>query len=171
MSLYIGKNRTIGQTDNEAIIFSPEYDTLISSRYATDSKDYCNIAHVLGEAGNGGRVEMDVYFTEEEPSGLDRREMYVDARDLQSENISSDAYGASLFSRGAAKLQEKMVSAVFDGEAETHIGPQYGRDYFLGDYVSTINEFGVGAAAQITEYIRGYDSKGYSAYPTFVMVE
>lgn len=185
--LFCGTDRTAGQTDRDAIIFSPEYDTLINSRYASDYSNYKNVALVLGEDRGDvrrravvypGKAETTDFYEEDEntPSGLDRRELYVDARDLQSERedgttISDEDYMASLETRGYDKLEEHLVTGVFDGEVETGIGPIFGQDYTLGDYVTIQNEFGIGATAQITEYIRSYDSSsGYRAYPTFVMI-
>lgn len=188
-SLYYGKDRTVNQTDTDAIIFSPEYDTLINSRYESDYAKYRNIALVLGEDQGNSRRRAIIYdgknantdFDAEDgaaPSGLSRRELYVDARDLQSERseedgggtMSDEEYLASLESRGYTKLDEAKMTAVFDGEVEHSVGPQYGTNYFLGDYVTIQNEFGMSTEAQITEYIRSYDGdKGYSAYPTFVM--
>lgn len=173
--LYRGVDRSAEQTERDAIIFSPEYDTLINSRYLSDTTEYKNTAMILGEEEEGQpRSKTSVWTWETEPTGLDRRELFVDANDLRSQQddgtvMEPSEYVASLQHRGFEKLDEKSISTVFDGQVETSIGPQYGVDYFLGDRVSTINEFGIGAVAQITEYIRGYDEGGYKEYPTFVM--
>lgn len=173
--LYYGTDRTVGQAVRDAIVFSPEYDTLISSRYLQNYTQYRNVALVEGEElENQPRKRESVYISSAEPSGLDRRELYVDAGDVRSEDdgqqISDSDYRKLLQYKGVLSLQENSVASVFDGEVETNIGPQYNRDYFLGDFVSTKNEFGLGTVAQITEYIRSYDAGGYSAYPSFVMI-
>lgn len=173
--LYYGLDRTINQTTRDAIVFSPEYDTLISSRYLQNFASYRNVALIEGEEReNLPRKRESVYISAAEPTGLDRRELYVDAGDLRSEDngqeISDSDYRKLLQYKGILSLQENSVASVFDGEVETNIGPQYGQDYFLGDFVSTENEFGLGTVAQITEYIRSYDAGGYSAYPSFVMI-
>ena len=174
-SLYYGVNRTAEQTLRDAVIFSPEYDTLISSRYVANFKDYKNVTLVLGEESGANRKRRIVYSGSSEPTGLDRRELYTDARDLQSETDNnttmSDAdYYKLLEQRGISKLNENSVTTAFDGEVETSIGPVYNQDYYLGDFVSAINEYGLGTTAQITEYVRSFDENGYSAYPTFVMI-
>ena len=168
--IYYGADRSAEQSVRDAIIFSPEFDTLINSRYAHSMSDFRNVAIVAGEERNNIPVYETAYFEDTEPSGLDRREMYVPAGDLKSEDFGHD-YDKALQYRGLTELQEKYITTVFDGEVETSIGPQYGRDYFLGDFVSSANEYGLGSVAQITEYIRSYDEKGYSAYPTFVMMK
>lgn len=174
-SLYYGTDRSSNQSERDPVVFSPEYDTLISSRYVANFTDYKNVTLVLGEDAGANRKRAIVYSGSSEPRGLDRRELYTDARDLQSERengttMTDAEYTQVLQNRGYSKLNEHSISAAFDGEVETSIGPQFNRDYFLGDFVSAINEYGLGSIAQITEYVRSYDENGYSAYPTFVMV-
>jgi hypothetical protein len=177
IELYLGTDRTISQFNYEPVIFSPEYDTLISSEYYQDYQKYKNVALVMGEDSGANRKRETVYYEDSEPSGLERREMYVDAKDIQSEtdsgtSMSDTEYRQRLIYRGLSKLldKENAVSTAFDGEIETKIGPEFGVDYFLGDYVSTLNEYGFGSTAQITEFIRSYDTNGYSEYPTFTMI-
>lgn len=177
IELYTGNDRTISQFNFEPVIFSPEYDTLVSSEYYQDYQNYKNVALVMGEDSGVDRKRETVYYENAEPSGLERRELYVDAHDLQSEmddgqTMSDSDYRARLIYRGLSKLldKENAVSTSFDGEIETKIGPEYGTDFFLGDKVSTLNEYGFGSTAQITEYIRSFDTNGYSEYPTFTML-
>lgn len=174
-SLYYGTNRSTGQNTRDSIVFSPEFDTLISSRYAVNFAKERNVALVLGEDSGPNRKRAMVYSTDQEPSGLSRKELYVDARDIQSERengttMTDPEYYNCLASKGYSELNEYATTSAFDGEVETHIGPAYNRDYFLGDFVTVVNEFGLGAYAQITEYIRSYDDSGYSAYPSFAMI-
>lgn len=175
-SLFIPTNRTFsGDPTINPIIFSPEYDNLINSRYGYDDSKYKNITLVLGEDDGNSRKRKVVWLDSNEPSGLDRRELYTDARDLQSEkedgsSMTPEQYEKSLETRGIKKLSENAIISVFDGEVEPNVGPKYGIDYFLGDYVSTMNEYGMGTVAQITEFIRSNSSDGYSEYPTFEMI-
>lgn len=173
--LYSGTDRSSWQTDRNAVIFSPEFDTMIKSRYVQDTSGYKNVTLVLGEDDGESRRRTMVYVGDTEPSGLERRELYTDARDLQSERddgttMSETAYMKSLEYRGNSKLNENSVQTLFDSSVETNIGPQYNQDYFIGDYVTMENEFGIASAAQVVEYIQSFDSSGYTAYPTFKMV-
>lgn len=164
--LYYGVSRPV--------VFSAEYDTLINSRYLKDMSIYKNAALVLGEEKDGRREAVTAYLEGQEPGGLDRRELYVDCGSVRQEDdnvsLSNSEYRKVLRYKGLIELRNNYVTTAFDGEVETNIGPQYGKDYFLGDFVSAINEFGLGSVAQITEYIRSHDASGYSAYPTFVMM-
>lgn len=171
-----GTDRTAEQADRDPVIFSPEYDTLINSKYLYDTSPYRNVALVLGEEKEDvPPVRQVVFAGSTEPTGLDRRELYENASDIKSEDengnaISAADYNKALQYRGYEKLSENQISAVFDGEIETGLGAQYGVAYFMGDYVLALNEFGMGSVAQIREYIRSQDEDGYSAYPSFVMI-
>lgn len=172
-----GTDRTINNTfGNDPIIFSPEFENLSNSNFVYNVEDYQNITLVLGEDDGTTRKRKVVWFDSEEPTGLDRRELYTDARDLQSEKedgstMTPEAYEKSLETRGKKKLAEKSITSAFDGVMETSIGPQYGKNFFMGDYVTTLNEFGVGSVAQIQEFVRSNSMDGYKEYPSFAMMQ
>lgn len=165
--LYYGIDRSAEQSDREAVVFSTEFDNLTNSRYIADLSEFKNVALVTGEEVNDTPIYATA-FSDEEPEHLERREMYVNASDLSQEDFGQN-YTKALQYRGLSELQENSTTTVFDAEAETTVGPQFMREYFLGDFVTLENEFGIRATAQITEYIRSCDEGGYSAYPTFVV--
>lgn len=171
-------DHSISQTEHDIVIFSPENDTLIRSEWFDSNSSYRNVALVLGQGTGSERSRRTVFSENNEPSGLERRELYVDARDLsatvydgeESYELSESEYNDILDYRGYEKLAENSKVSLFDGRVETSIGPQYGQNYEIGDYVTVINEFGRGSTAVVSEYIRSFGSEGYSAYPTFIMV-
>lgn len=84
--------------------------------------------------------------TTEELSGLQRRELYVDARDLQSDSdpehpLTAEEYRALLLARGREKLAENQLVRSFHAEIRT-IDPTYlyGVDFFLGDTITVTDE-------------------------------
>lgn len=81
-----------------------------------------------------------------EPSGLSRRELYVDARDLQSDSdpdkpLTVAEYIAALTNRGREKLAEHQLVKSFDADVRT-LNPTYiyGVDYQLGDIITAIDD-------------------------------
>ena len=109
-------------------------------------------------------------------SGLNRRELFTDARDISSNVGSDDAltdaeYMAQLQQRGKEKLAENVSITSFEGETETTIMFQYGKDFFNGDIVQIANEYGHETKARILEIVRSEDKDGYSVYPTFKTIE
>ena len=178
-SLIYGANRTIEQFVLDPVVFSSEFDNLISSEYLQSFKTLKNAVLVAGETKDDVQTRIPVYATETEPSGLDRREIYVSASDIKSTyndeednetQLTPEEYAALLRYKGLQTLAENRITETLDGSVENHTGPIYGEDFFVGDFVTIQNDYGVNATAQVTEYIRSYNEEGYSEYPTFTMV-
>ena len=79
-----GTDRSIMQENNPHIIFSDAYSNLLSFSYAEDSSVQKNFAYVLGQ-GEGEERKRTTYFNGDEPTLLDRYEIYVDAKDISGE--------------------------------------------------------------------------------------
>ena len=153
------------------VIFSPEFDNLINSKYVFDKTTLANQAYVAGEGeGNARRwvSVLNVPFALR-PSGLALRELYVDARDISSNNgeINAYDYGKMLIARGEDKLAEHSLAESFEAEIEPRMTYQYKTDYNLGDIVTVMNEYGVTAKPRIVEIIESWDETGHYVIPTF----
>lgn len=151
--------------DEVDVTFSPEFDNLINSNYQCDQKPLKTIALVAGE-GEGIARKTATYGT---GSGLARRELYVDARDISSNEgeIQAAEYTELLQSRGKEKLSENVISQNFDGNIEPSTTYVYRKDYDVGNIVSIENEYGIVAKPRIVEIIESWDDNGYSVVPTF----
>lgn len=68
-------------------------------------------------------------------------------------------------------IAENVSITSFEGETETTIMFQYGKDFFNGDIVQIANEYGHETKARILEIVRSEDKDGYSVYPTFKTIE
>lgn len=170
--LYAGKDRSYDQEENPYVIFSPKFENIISSNYIESDKTLKNVALVAGEDSGTARKTLVVGSA----SGLDRRELYVDARDIQSETSSGEVltpaqYDEKLRTRGEEKLSECETTKTFEGEMETTKTFVYGVDFFKGDVVQFVNEYGMEAKVRVMEIIRAQDTTGYSTYPTFSVIE
>ena len=151
------------------VTFSPEFDNLISSEYKTDMTNYFNMAFVAGEGEGTSRKTAEVQSGDNEPSGYERRELYVDARDISSNEgeISDSDYNKKLEQRGREKLDECAVLTSFESEIEPRMTYQYKVDYRLGDIVTLVNEYGVTVFPRITEIIESFSDEGYKVIPVF----
>ena len=74
--LYAGADRTYAQTENPYVVFSPKFENIANSNYLESKKEYKNVALVAGEGEGAERKTTSVG----EGSGLERRELFVDAR-------------------------------------------------------------------------------------------
>lgn len=70
--LYKGTDRS------NSVIFSSDYENIISTKYIDDKSNYCNVA-LIGGAGEGSNRARNVSGYAE---GMDRYETFVDAKDI-----------------------------------------------------------------------------------------
>lgn len=169
IELLIGTNRSAGQTINSPVVFSPEYENLISSSYVLDTTNYKNVAIVAGE-GEGTARKRATYGS---ASGMRRRELFIDARDMSTNEgeISDDDYTAQMVARGAEKIAEYSIMEAFDGEIDTGNTYILDEDYTVGDIVTVINKYGIQKDVRITAIMESWDETGYTAVPVYENVE
>lgn len=161
-----GKDRTQSQTENSWAVFSNSFANVKNIVYEKDVTEYKNYAYVAGEATDTGRtiVIVDIRESEDEP----RREIYVDARDLQSEDsngstMSADEYEQLLYQRGLEKLMEYQKVEVVNSGIDPLANLEYLVDFDLGDMSTYINtEVGIELDQRITE-IQEVHEKGTMA--------
>ena len=167
--LYEGADRTSAQSVNPRVIFSDDFDNLLTSDYTYNSSNYRNVVLVAGEGEGTARKTV----TTGSASGLDRYELFVDARDVSSNDgeISSADYNKLLLERGSQKLAETIINENITGEVEATVNYKLGVDFFLGDLVEVVNAFGMIMAPRITEVIECSDENGYTCVPTFYQDE
>lgn len=173
--LYAGVNRSYDQTNVPYVIFSPKFENLISSNLLEDVKDLCTITLVAGEdEGTSRRTTTVGYGT-----GLQRRELFTDARDIQSENyddegelvkVPDDQYFAQLRQRGTEHLSEYKFLKIFEGEVESMTMFVYGRDFFQGDIVQIQTDYGIMSTMRIMQMVRSQEASGYKTYPVFKII-
>ena len=46
----------------------------------------------------------------------------------------------------------------------------YGRDYFMGDIIQIVNEYGIESQSRLVEVVTSLDESGYKTYPTLANV-
>lgn len=171
-SLYSGKDRSYNQADNPYVIFSPDFENIINSNYLESKKTMKNVTLVAGE-GEGAARKTSIVGT---ASGLERRELFTDARDISSDvgegkTLTSAEYTEQLNQRGTEKLSEYKTVTSFEGEVEATRMFKYGTDFFIGDIVQIANEYGHEGNAYISEFIMSQSESGVSMYPTFKTIQ
>lgn len=169
--LYAGTDRSYDQTEVPYVIFSPNFENIINSNYIESKASLKNVTLVGGEGEGSARR----YTTVGSGSGLERRELFTDARDISSdvgdgETLTDAEYIAQLQQRGKEKLAENTDVTSFEGQVETTIMFKYGEDFFNGDIVQIANEYGHETKARILEIVTSENEEGTSVYPTFKTV-
>lgn len=168
VDFYKATDRSADQSDNIPVVFSEEYDNLTASTYTRDKTNYKSIALVAGE-GEGSARRRTTVARPTDQSGLHRRELFVDAKDISSNDgeITDSDYMAQLSERGKTSLSEAALIESMEGTVEPRQMYTYGKDYHIGDTVSTITKYGIRAIAQVLEVVEVWDENGYTCTPTF----
>ncbi|MDE5946956.1 MAG: siphovirus ReqiPepy6 Gp37-like family protein [Oscillospiraceae bacterium] len=170
-----GTDRSILQEENPHMIFSDSYNNLLNFDYSADCSEHTNTAYILG-CGEGENRKRMIFFDGKEPEGLERREIYVDAKDIQQETqendetiiISDEEYLGLLQEKGA----ENLVPITETSESTIAVDNrqyQYNKDYFLGDYVTVEHKrFGLSQPKiQLIGMVESFDQNGRGLTPTF----
>lgn len=159
-----------GNDLSDAVEFSQSFDNLLNESFESSDFDERNVALVAGEGEGSARklITLNNGLT-----GVDRKELYVDAKDLQKANddvtMTDAEYDQALINRGKSKLSETQKILILNGEIDTRNELyEYGVDYDLGDRVRITSDlFNLTYTDVITEIQETYDSNGKWIEPTF----
>lgn len=178
-SIYFGEDRSWNQDKIPPVVFSPEYDNLVSSNYIKNLDDYKNFCYVsytvnvevvdeYDEEGNPKTTHIEQEIREttvklSNASGLKRYEMGYTVSSNPDTNTEASAKGEGLLA-----LQETSMKEAFDGELNNQGQFMYGRDYSLGDLVQVEDDEGKQGVCRVSEIVISEDVSGKYIIPTFV---
>lgn len=169
-TVYIGADRSADNSDgNEPVIFSQDFDNLISTTYSYDESLLKNTALIGGEGEGEARFHAIVKSS---ASGAARREVFVDAsgssRTYKDENgeeqtLTDSEYNGQLETVGLQAISGLAITETFDGEVDLMSGSfRYRDDFSLGDIVTIQDlEIGLYINARILEVTEVEDDSGY----------
>lgn len=170
-TVYEGVDRSSGNTaGNIPLVFSQEFDNLLSSEYSYDTTTLKNVALIGGE---GEGVERFFALLTTGASGMSRREVFVDASSQSktykdedgNEYTYSDAeYKALLLSTGRQELAVQIIVESFAGAVDiTNSGLEHGVDFTVGDLVTMQdNLLGIYKTTRVTKVTEVQDDAGYT---------
>jgi hypothetical protein len=172
--LYAGKDRSYNQQILPCVIFSPEFENVVSSSYTDDITPLKTVTLVTGEGEGAARMTATVEVTGGGGSDLARREMYTNAgsisRTTNGDLVPTNQYHNQLVQKGTADLAKNVEKETFQTQIDNTRLYVYGKDFVIGDILESADEFGHSTRSQVTEFIYAQDSSGIKAYPTFTTV-
>ena len=165
---YEGADHT--STSASPIIFSLDFENLLSADYLKDVENFKNFALIGGE-GEG----LDRFFAlyNDSASGYNRREVFVDALSInrkyedggETKTYTDSQYTKMLQGQAQTELKERIVTEEFSGELA---GGNYGIDFDIGDMVTVQdNRLGILADVRILQVDEIQDISGYSVKINF----
>mgnify|MGYP001409749470 CR=1 FL=1 len=179
--VYKGIDRTISNGTIAPCIFSRDFENILKQEFYDSLSDYKNTALIAG-AGEGKDRKITSI---EEGQGLDRHEVYVDARDIEDTKevktydeegneiiedvpMSDEEYIPLLIQRGKEKLAEREEITTFDSKVNTRGNNIYRKDYDLGDLVTVVDDkWRLRVDTRITEIEEVYEEGKVEINPTF----
>lgn len=101
--------------------FAPQWGNLLNAGWSFSDTDYANVALIQG-AGEGS-ARATAWVGDVDSTGSDRREMYIDARDIQpdedsGETNTSQSYLQKLADRGGEKLLGQLRTGSIEFSVE-----------------------------------------------------
>lgn len=143
--------------------FGDDAGNLASVKLTNDVSGIKNVAIVCGQGEGAARRMVEVDFS----GGGERRELYVDARDLAQATTSADGtettltddeYDALLYARGAAKLAETAGGLTVKADLRQSI-LLFGQDYELGDILPLrVAKYGVAIRVRVAKIKLVYET-------------
>lgn len=195
--LYKGIDHSYDQNEVPYVVFSPSFENLLNSNYIKSFKAYKNAVYAVGtyqkevtitdkyKDDDGTWVETETTTYEETevtawgysesstPSGLARREIFVDNGGVNDGEQGGEAssWNAINKQKGLTELADHQTTTAFEGELEATRQYVYGEDFDIGDIVQVENEFGITGTVYISEIVWSQDANGLTMTPTFTSTE
>lgn len=162
LDVFKGVDRSYEQVDVAPVIFDAEIDDLMRPSYLLSLENAKTEVHIALN-------DKALFAQSSDPSGLDRRVMFLDGGDPEA-GYNAAAWEAYNIKTAEGLLEDNKQVAIVDGEVSPQSQIKFGRDYFLGDYVSIRGRYGAISKARVSEYIRAYGEQGEVSYPSLVQV-
>lgn len=169
--LFEGADRTVGNTaGNTPVIFSQDFENLLSIEYKVDTTTLKNWALIGGEGEGLNRFYTT--YQQGAPQGMLRREVFVDASSIPRKYQSGDTeiqytdaqYKTMLVGQAQTDLKELITTETFTGETNLTLSPyKYGTDFWLGDLVTIQdNMIDLRMNVRVLKATEVQDDSGYS---------
>lgn len=160
--VYKGLDRTANQLINPQAIFSRDFENILEQQYVDSIHNFRNVA-LVGGIGEGIARKLT---TIGQAIGLNRFEMFVDARDISDKKqegeteiqLTEQEYLQMLVERGNTKLTEQTELKTFDSRINLQGNLKYKQDFDLGDIVTVVDKnWNIRVDTRITEIEEIYE--------------
>ena len=153
-----GVDRSIEQNVRSPVVFRRAYDNIGKTVYTLNDSLTKNCAYT---AGQGEGADRAVYVVGDELSGAERKEIFIDARDIED--------SSTLPERGRTKLSEYKPQENFETAI---IADQYQSSWYMGDQITIIDDdTGITLSDYVVEIEETVDESGYEVIPTLGVPE
>ena len=165
--VYKGLDHSERQSDRVRVTFSDGYGNLESATYTENDQLYKNVCYVGGRGEGANRTWVVVGDTT--ATGLNLREVRLNATDIEDDDISAADYKAKLSQRGQDLLEnEDILIRSFECDTMPDGNFSYKKHYDIGDIVTVTKEaWGISLDLRITEIAEIYEDGIVTIAPIF----
>ena len=120
-SLYFGEDRSYDQEDLPWVVFSSRYDNLLGSNYYESKKELRTAAIVVGAESDDWTQAVIWVEGRPEMTGIDRREMCVDASDIELPEkvvVDEDAIREQMSGASEESIRKAIAAAQTRADSE-----------------------------------------------------
>lgn len=174
LDIYEGNDHT-GNGNFDGVTFSPEYNNVLDNTYGKDTSNRSNVAFIAGE-GEGSNRKTDTVTNEKEmPSESYRKEIFIDARDVRSDETTNDGTEKKMTD---AEYMQALDDEALEKLSKDHAGEEtfecsivnaglytYGEDYELGDIVNVEPTYAPKMKARVIGITESFDENGHTVLP------
>lgn len=165
-NIYKGVDRSKSQQDRAYVEFSENFDNINSALFYENDSLLRNVGYVGGEGEGENRVFVTIGDTA--TTGYNRREVFIDARDIRSDGLTDAQYKKVLKQRGKEKMEDWILAQSFECTTGANLNFKYKIDYDLGDIVTIGKEsWSIEQDLRITEITEVYENGTLQVTPTF----
>lgn len=160
-----GVDRSYSQSENSRVIFSRDFDNILSCTYTDSSEGFRNLAYAGGAGEGADRTILKVTAEETEPVGWERREVFLDCGTLE---VVETETAMSLTDEALHKIKGYEKSEALTAAAADTASFAYLKKWDLGDKVTVVSKAaGVRLDTRITEVSERYEAGGSGIDITF----
>lgn len=150
-----GVNRT------STVTFSDTDEDLVNARYFWSNRNHKQYAIASTDNWTAYQQAVDVVTP---ITGLARRVLFVDANDIQEDDIPT--LDNIMRQRALQELGSTKKTSLMSTGISSSADPKYHTDYEVGDIVTVYGEFGVVQPMRVVEHMTTYDSDGLAGVPS-----
>ena len=170
IDVYNGTDRTATQSVVEPVVLNYGAGHIDSPEYLISNRSFRNMATISASTGTASIWPNVTPPPNQNTTGLDRRTLFVDAGAKGDTQLLAD-YETAAYQKGYSELAKHQQTSIFDGAMSLLSPFLYQKDYFLGDKISLMGEFGFQEDMYVSEYTRTMDVEGERGYPSLVATE
>ena len=164
--LYKGLDRTFEQNVRNRVVFSEGYNNIQQAKYTLNDQLLKTVCYVGGEGEGSSRTY--VIAGDDTLTGLERREVYINASDVSSEGLSRTEYLNALMQRGNNELRNDSLVSSVECVTDANSNFKYKENYDLGDIVVIRKEnWNLQINMRITEITEIYEYGSMKVSPVF----